>query len=78
MSDKPKAIDATGLLHQVHSFKFMSSLVIFLCIMGITKSLSDQLQNREIDLASVADLVISTSDTSQTLRSDDTWDHMCK
>ena len=60
-----KAIEATGLLHQIHSFKF-----IFLHIMGTTKSLSDQLQSREIDLALAADFVISTSDTLKTLRSD--------
>ena len=46
--------------------------------MGITKSLSDQLQSREIDLALAADLVISTSDTLKTLRSDDTWDQTYK
>ena len=77
-NDKPKAIEATGLLHQIHSFKFISCLVIFLRIMGITKSLSDQLQSREIDLASAAHLVISTSDTLKTLRNDDTWDQTYK
>ena len=77
-NNKPRAIEATGLLHQIHSFKFISCLVIFLHIMGITKSLSDQLQSKEIDLALAADLVISTSDTLKTLRSDDTWDHIYK
>ena len=77
-NDKPKAIEATGLLHQIHSFKFISCLIIFLRIMEITKSLSDQLQKREIDLALAADLVNSTSDTLKTLRSDDTWSQTYK
>ena len=65
------ALEAIGLLHQIHSFKFVSCLVH--CIMGITKSLSDQLQSREIDLTFAADLVISTSDTLK--GNNDTWDH---
>ena len=72
-NDKPKAIEVTGLLHQIHSFKFISCPVIFLRIMGITKSLSHQLKSREIDLALAADLVISTSDSLKTLRNNDAW-----
>jgi hypothetical protein len=77
-SDKVKAIEATGLLHQIHSLKFISCLIILHRIMGITKSLSDQLQSREIDLALAANLVNSTSDTLKTLRGDDEWDQMYK
>ncbi len=77
-SDKTKAIEAVGILHQVNSFKFLSCLVIFHRILGITKSLSDQLQSRDLDLCFAADLVISTTDTLKTFRSDDTWDHTYK
>ena len=62
-NDKPEAIEATGLLHQVQCFKFISCLIIFLHIMGFTKLLSDALQNEKIDFAFAADLVNSTSDT---------------
>ena len=71
-------IEATGLLHLIQSFKFISCLIIFLRIMGFTKSLSDALQNEEIDFAFAADLVNSTSDTLKALRSNDTWDNIYK
>ena len=77
-NDKAKAIEATGLLHQIGCFKFVSCLIIFWRIMGLTKSLSDQLQSEEIDFALAADLVASTSDTLKTFRRDDTWDHTYK
>jgi hypothetical protein len=77
-NDKPKAIKATGLLHQIQCFKFISCLVIFHRIMGITKLLSDQLQKTDLDLALAADLVVSTADTLKSLRSDDSWDHTYK
>ena len=74
-NDKDKAIEATGLLHQIYCFKFISCLVIiFWRIIGFTKSLSDQLQREELDFAMAADLIKSTSDTLRTLRSEDTWD----
>jgi hypothetical protein len=73
-----QAIEATGLLHQIHSLKFISCLIILHRIMGITKSLSDQLQSREIDLALAANLVNSTSDTLKTPRTDDEWEQMYK
>ena len=37
------------------------------------KSLSDQLQNKEIDMVLAAQLVVSTSETLRSIRSDDTW-----
>ena len=77
-NDKPKAFEATGLLHLIQSFKFISCLIIFLRIMGFTKSLSDALQNEEINFAFAADLVNSTSDTLKALRSNDTWDNIYK
>ena len=76
--DKAKAIEATGLLNQIGCFKFVSCLIMFWRIMGLTKSLSDQLQSEEIDFSLAADLVTSTSDTLSTFRRDDTWDHTYK
>ena len=66
-SDKPKAIEATGLLHQIYNYKFVSCLIIFLQILGFTKSLSDQLQNKEIYMVLAAQLVVSTSETLQSI-----------
>ena len=43
--------------------------------MGTTKSLSDQLQSKEIDLAAASDLILSTIDTLKKFRSDEAWDH---
>uniref|UniRef100_A0A1X7VEV1 TTF-type domain-containing protein n=1 Tax=Amphimedon queenslandica TaxID=400682 RepID=A0A1X7VEV1_AMPQE len=77
-NDKAKAIEATGLLHQVKTFKFVSCLIIFLRIIRITKALSDQLQKRDIDLAVADDLVFSTADTLKGMRSDTTWKQIYK
>lgn len=76
--DKSKAIEATGLLHQVNSFKFLSCLIIFHQLLGVTKSLSDQLQSKDIDLHSATELVVSTRDTLKSLRNDETWNHTFK
>ena len=46
--------------------------------MGITKSLSDLLQSKSLDLASATHLITSTIDTLKELRSDDAWDHTYK
>uniref|UniRef100_A0A1X7VRD7 DUF4371 domain-containing protein n=1 Tax=Amphimedon queenslandica TaxID=400682 RepID=A0A1X7VRD7_AMPQE len=48
-NDKAKAVEAENLLHQVHSFKFAATLIIFDRILSITKSLSDQLQAKNLD-----------------------------
>ena len=53
---KPKVSIARLLL-----FSFMLSLVMFDKILSCTKSLSDQLQSSNIDLAQAADLVIATN-----------------
>ena len=77
-NDKPKAIEAVGLYHHIHSFQFISCLVIFTRIMSFTKSLSDHLQSRDLDLVSAADLVISTMDTLKELRTDEKWEQVYK
>lgn len=76
--DKAKPVEAAGLLHQVHSFKFLACLIIFQRIMSITKSLSDQLQSRTADSVYVAGLVSSTTHTLRDFRSDSVWDHTYK
>ena len=77
-TDKLKAVEAIGLLHQVHSFKFLASLIIFQSILSITKSFSDQLQSETLDLAFAAGLVSSTTATLRDFRSDGTRDHTYK
>ena len=74
-SDKTKAVEAIGLLHQVFSFKFLASLIIFDRIFSITKSLSDQLQSKNLDFASATSLVLSTKETLKEFRSNKTWEN---
>ena len=59
-SNKTKAVEAIGLLHQVFSFKFLASLIIFDRIFSISKSLSHQLRSKNLDFASATSLVLST------------------
>ena len=73
--DKSKAIEAVGLYHHIHTFQFLSCLIIFTRIMSFTKSLSDDLQSRDLDLVNAADLVASTMDMLKELRSDEKWEH---
>ena len=54
--DRVKAVEAEGLLHQIKSFKFLVSLILFSCIFSCTKSLSDQLPSTTINLAKAAEL----------------------
>ncbi len=77
-TDKAKAVEAVGLLHQVQSFKFLASLIIFQRVMSITKSLSDQLQSRTADLVHAASLIASTNDTLRDFRNDSVWDQTYK
>lgn len=55
-SDPAKAVQAKGLFHQIESFSFIISLVTSDRIFFYTKSLSDNLQATQGDLASAADL----------------------
>ena len=77
-SDKAKAVEAAGLLHQVQTFKFLACLIIFQRIMSITKALSDQLQSITADLVHAAGLIASTCDTLRDFRQDSVWDHVYK
>ena len=75
-SDRAKAVEAKGLYHQVATFVFIVSLVIFDRILSCTKSLSDQLQSTHVDLAQAADLVLATQSSLQEYRSDTFWGNM--
>ena len=75
-NDGAKAVEATGLLLQVKSFRFILSLVIFDRLLSITKSLSDALQSTSFDLAKATDLVLATMETMEEFRSDHSWDHL--
>ena len=61
--DRSRAIEATGIWTQVQTLKFLISLITFWRIFSCTKSLSDQLQSRQLDLAKAADLVLATKST---------------
>ena len=73
--DKAKAVEAKGILLQIHSFKF---LVIFWRILLVAKTLSDQLQSLCTDIAKAADLVMATMETLQQFRSDQEWEKLYK
>lgn len=75
-SDGMKATQATGLMLQVKSFKFLLCLIIFDKVLSITKGLSDVLQSTSLDLAKAADLVSGTIETLEDLRTDSYWDRL--
>ena len=68
-SDSEKGIEAKGLYHQIASFSFLLSLVIFDKVLTCTKRLSDQLQNSDLNLSKAADLVVATKSTLQEFQS---------
>ena len=76
--DRARATEATGILLQVHTFRFLLSLIIFWRILSCTKSLSDQLQSTRTDLAKAADLVLATTESLKEFRSDSAWEHLFK
>lgn len=76
--NREKATEAKGILLQVRSFKFLLLLVIFSRILSCTKSLSDQLQSRSIDMAKAADLVSATVAILKEFRADSKWEHLFK
>ena len=75
-SDGMKATQATGLLLQVKSFKFLLYLIIFDKVLSVTKGLSDVLQSISLDLAKAADLVSGTTETLEDFRTDSYWDNL--
>ena len=71
--DARKAIEARGLLHQIRTFSFIVSLVMFDGILGCTKHLSDQLQSSSIDLLVASDLVLATKSMLNDYRTTEYW-----
>ena len=76
--DKHKAIEARGILLQIQTFKFLITLILFWRILSLTKSLSDQLQSTDINIASAADLVGATIEVLQKFRSNEEWNKLYK
>ena len=74
-SDKVKATDVSDIYMQIHSFKFLTTLILFWQILSITKSLLDQLQSTHINMAKAAELV---SSTTKYFRLDNEWNKMFK
>ena len=75
---KVKAVEASGIHTQVHSFKFLTTLILFRQILSCTKGLSDQLQSNHITKAKTAELVTATTETLQHFRSDVEWSKIHK
>ncbi len=75
-SDHSKAMEANGLLHQVQSFSFIVSLVMFDRILSCTEQLSDQLQSSKIDLYYSSELVTASKAMLQLFRTDEYWDRV--
>ena len=72
-SDHAKAIETKGLYFQIATFSFILSLIMFDKILSCSKSLSDQLQSTNIDLAQAADLVIATKSLLEEYCDDTMW-----
>ena len=72
-SDHSKAIEARGLLHQLKQFKFLLTLIMFDRLLSCTNSLSQQLQDRRIDLSKAAGLVFATIETLEEFSDEKSW-----
>lgn len=76
-TDKAKAVEATGLLLQIKTFKFLVSLIMFDRILSCTKSLSDCLQHAQVNLAKATDLIAATVSTFEHFPTGDKWHNLC-
>ena len=72
--DHMKAIEARGLYYQIAAFSFLITLIMFDKTLSCTKSLSDQLQSTQIDLALAGDVVQATKSTLSEYRTDCMWE----
>ena len=68
-----RAIDARGLLHQIKSFPFLLSLILFERIFSITGNLSNLLQSQTINYAAAATSISATKTSLETLRNETEW-----
>ena len=73
-NDRNNAVEAQGLLLQIHKLPFLLCLVVFGKIFGITNKLSEILQCPQIDLAAAAELVTAQVTTLEEYRSEEEWD----
>ena len=69
-----RSIEARGLLHQVSSFRFLMSLVLFEKIFSITNNLSNLLQAEQLSYASVANCIKATKCALSDIRSVEMWE----
>ena len=69
-----RSVQARGLLHQVKSFSFFLSLVLFEKIFGITNNLSNLLQAEHLNYATAASCIKATKTTLSDLRSEEVWE----
>ena len=72
--DYNNSVEAKGLLLQLKSFEFIVPLIVFRKILKITKSLSDALQCRDLDLSAASGLVTASIEALQACRSTQCWD----
>lgn len=72
-SDSEAAAEAKGLYTKLLSFKFVMNLHIVEQVLGVTNSLSDQLQAKELLLSEACSLIQSTVEELQVLRKDDAF-----
>ena len=68
-----RAIESRGLLHQIKSFPFLLSLIMFDKIFSITGNLSNLLQTEQLNYAAAATCIEATKTTLYSLRSDTEW-----
>ena len=68
-----RAIESRGLLHQVKSFPFLLSLILFNKIFSITGNPSNLLQTEQLNYAGAASCIEATKITLSNLRSESEW-----
>ena len=69
-----RSVQARGLLHQMKSFSFFLSLVLFEKIFGMTNNLSNLLQAEHLNYATAASCIKATKTTLSDLRSEEAWE----
>ena len=68
------ACEARGLLVHVKKFKFIMALEVLLDILMHTKSLSDYLQQKDLDFVSATDMITSLQEVLQNKHSESSYD----
>ncbi len=66
-------VEARGLLHQISSFPFLLSLVLFEKIFSMTSNLSNLLQSEQISFAAAARCIRATKTALSDIRSEQNW-----